>query len=100
MSSEVQANVQHANGADGSTPHDGSRSAEAFEAAFHELENVVEQLEAGGLALEASLALFEKGSDLVRRCTRIVDEAELRLTRLLPEEAAMFMGSAASEPAF
>jgi exodeoxyribonuclease VII small subunit len=81
-------------------PTAGPGSAEHFEAAFRELEQVIGQLEAGGLSLEASLALFERGAELAHVCTRIVDNAELRLTRLLPEEAALIAGSAAVEPAF
>ena len=39
-----------------------------FEAAIAELESVVKQLEAGDLALETSLALYERGVQLSRFC--------------------------------
>jgi exodeoxyribonuclease VII small subunit len=59
-----------------------------FEAAYRELQQVIEQLEDGGLGLEDAVRLFERGSELVRVCQRIVDEAELRVTRLAAESAA------------
>ena len=46
------------------------------------------QLEDGGLELERALKLFERGTLLAQACERIVDQAELRLTRLTPESAS------------
>ena len=43
---------------------------------------VVEQLEKGNLPLQDSLALFERGMLLVRRCTSCLNEAELKITSL------------------
>jgi exodeoxyribonuclease VII small subunit len=63
-------------------------SAASFEDAYRELQQVIEQLEDGGLGLEDAVRLFERGSELVRVCQRIVDEAELRVTRLAAESAA------------
>jgi exodeoxyribonuclease VII small subunit len=60
----------------------------SFEAAFGELQQVVDQLEGGELDLERTVALFERGSQLARRCERIVDEAQLRVTRLAAESAS------------
>jgi exodeoxyribonuclease VII small subunit len=62
-----------------------------FEAAYRELQQVVAQLEDGGalgLDLERAVRLFERGNQLVRVCERIVDEAELRVTRLAAESAS------------
>jgi exodeoxyribonuclease VII small subunit len=59
-----------------------------FEDAYRELQDVVERLEDGGLALEEAVRLFERGSQLVQVCQRIVDDAELRVTRLTAETAA------------
>lgn len=58
-----------------------------FEEAYRELQSVVAQLEDGGLELERALSLFERGTALVERCERILDSAELRVTRLAPESA-------------
>ena len=60
----------------------------SFEVAYHELQQVVAQLEDGGLDLERAIRLFERGSQLVQLCERIVDEAELRVTRLSAETAS------------
>ena len=63
-------------------------AAASFEAAYRELQEVIAQLEEGGLGLEDAVRLFERGSQLVNLCQRIVDEAELRITRLAAESAA------------
>lgn len=49
---------------------------------------MVEQLETGGVDLEVALRLFERGTWLAQTCERIVDEAELRVTRLAAEPAS------------
>jgi exodeoxyribonuclease VII small subunit len=59
----------------------------SFEAAFTELQQVVEQLEDGGIDLERALVLFERGKQLAEACERLIAAAELRLTRLNPESA-------------
>ena len=56
-----------------------------FEQAFAELEETVRKLEAGGLTLEESLALFERGQALAARCGTQLDEAELKIKQLTPE---------------
>jgi exodeoxyribonuclease VII small subunit len=56
-----------------------------FEQAFSELEETVQKLEAGGLTLEESLALFERGQTLAARCNMQLDEAELQVQQLSPE---------------
>lgn len=50
-----------------------------FEQARTELAAVVEQLEAGGLALEESLMLWERGEALAARCQQWLDAARARL---------------------
>jgi exodeoxyribonuclease VII small subunit len=60
----------------------------SFEAAYHELQQVVAQLEDGGVDLERAIVLFERGNELVQVCERIVDRAELRVTRLAAETAS------------
>ena len=57
----------------------------AFEQAFAELEETVRKLEAGGLTLEESLALFERGQALAARCGAQLDGAELKVRQLTPE---------------
>jgi exodeoxyribonuclease VII small subunit len=58
----------------------------SFEEAFSELEEVVQQLEAGDLTLDQSMALFERGMTLATRCNAQLDAAELRVQQLVPAE--------------
>ena len=67
----------------------------SFEGAYRELQQVVEQLEDGGLGLEEAVRLFERGTELAQVCQRIVDEAQLRVTRLAAESAAPLTDSPA-----
>ena len=57
----------------------------SFEEAYRELEEIVRKLEAGGLALEENIALFEKGMRLAKLCGRQLDAAELRIVRITTE---------------
>ena len=61
-----------------------------FEQAFAELEETVQKLEAGGLTLEESLALFERGQALAARCNVQLDTAELQVHQLSPEGPLLF----------
>ena len=51
----------------------------SFEQALERLEQIAERLEAGDLELEASLAAFEEGVGLARRCAEQLREAERRI---------------------
>ena len=55
---------------------------ERFEVLYGRLEDAVSKLEKGGLTLEESLSLFEEGMKLARRCQEMLQQAELRITRL------------------
>ncbi|MDQ6987497.1 MAG: exodeoxyribonuclease VII small subunit [Mariprofundaceae bacterium] len=50
-----------------------------FEQALEQLNTLVEKLERGELSLEASVAAFESGVQLSRRCEALLDSAEQRL---------------------
>jgi len=54
-------------------------SIKDFEAAIAELESIVKKLEEGDLALEQSLALYERGVQLSRYCHGRLEEAERRV---------------------
>jgi exodeoxyribonuclease VII small subunit len=58
----------------------------AYEQAFKELEEIVERLEAGELPLEDALTLFERGQALAGRCAELLENAELKLRQLVPDE--------------
>lgn len=67
-----------------------------FEVAFRELQQIVEQLEDGGLELERAVHLYERATQLAQTCERSIDQAELRVTRL-PAEAASAGSDASAE---
>lgn len=64
-----------------SVPADIERMA--FDQALAELQSVVARLEAGGLALESSIELYERGVALHAQCARLLSTAELRVQRLV-----------------
>ena len=57
----------------------GPPSPQTYEQARAELEAVVHRLEAGGVPLEESLALWERGEQLARQCQDWLDGARRRL---------------------
>jgi exodeoxyribonuclease VII small subunit len=73
----------------GDTPADDASAAAVadlpFDAALAQLAEVVGRLESGGLPLETSIALYERGVALHARCARLLDDAELRVQRLVEE---------------
>ncbi|MBN1355609.1 exodeoxyribonuclease VII small subunit [bacterium] len=54
-----------------------------FEACFTELEQLVNAFEQGQLPLSESVLLFERGMELVKRCTEELDQAEKKISELL-----------------
>jgi len=55
-----------------------------FEQSLDELESLVEKMEHGEMSLEDSLAAYERGVGLYRRCQSALEQAELRV-RLLSD---------------
>lgn len=55
-----------------------------FERSLDELERLVEKMEHGDLTLEESLAAYERGVGLYRKCQTALEQAELRV-RLLTD---------------
>jgi exodeoxyribonuclease VII small subunit len=60
-----------------------NQTAPSFETLYQELEEAVRRLEAGEMSLEESLALFERASHLAEQCNALLDQAELRVQRLV-----------------
>jgi exodeoxyribonuclease VII small subunit len=54
----------------------------SFEQAMRELETVVGQLEHGDVALDASIALYERGAKLKQRCEEELKRAEEKVASL------------------
>jgi exodeoxyribonuclease VII small subunit len=53
-----------------------------FETALAELESIVQRLEAGNVALEESVAIYERGEALKRRCEELLKQAEARVEKI------------------
>jgi exodeoxyribonuclease VII small subunit len=61
-----------------------------YEAAFAELEAIVEALESGERPLDESMTLFERGQALLKRCAQLLDQAELKVQQVSGEELVQF----------
>ena len=56
-----------------------------FEENMHRLEQIVRTMERGDVPLEESLKLFQEGTELVRCCGKLLDEAELQVKKILTD---------------
>jgi exodeoxyribonuclease VII small subunit len=63
-------------------------AALSFEAAMAELEEVVRKLESGSVALEESIALYERGAALKAHCDARLKAAEDRVDLIRAAEGA------------
>ena len=54
----------------------------SFEAALKELEGIVTRLERGDVALEESIAIYERGEALKKRCETLLRQAEERVEKI------------------
>ena len=56
-----------------------------FEVAIKSLEQIVQELEKGDLNLDESMKKFEEGMALSKKCTKILEEAEKKITILIKD---------------
>jgi len=54
-----------------------------FEDNLQRLEQIVRTMERGDAPLEESLKLFQEGTELVRSCGKLLEEAELQVKKIL-----------------
>ncbi|MBN8957782.1 MAG: exodeoxyribonuclease VII small subunit [Rhizobiales bacterium] len=54
----------------------------SFEKALAELDSIVARLEKGDVALEESVAIYERGEVLKRRCDELLQQAEARVDKI------------------
>ena len=54
-----------------------------FEESMQRLELIVRKMEQGDVALEESLKLFQEGTELVRKCTELLDQAQLQVRMVI-----------------
>ena len=55
----------------------------SFESNMQRLEQIVRAMERGDVPLEESLKLFQEGTDLVRSCNQLLDEAQLQVKKIM-----------------
>ena len=53
-----------------------------FEENMRRLEEIVRAMERGEVPLEESLKLFQEGTELVRKCGQLLDEAQLQVKKI------------------
>jgi exodeoxyribonuclease VII small subunit len=54
----------------------------SFETALKQLEEIVTKLERGDVPLEESIAIYERGEALKKRCEALLNQAEERVERI------------------
>lgn len=57
-----------------------------FEESMQRLEQIVRTMERGDVALEESLKLFQEGTELVRNCGKLLEEAQLQVSKIVAGE--------------
>ena len=64
-----------------------------FERAIEELESIVKRLEEGKVPLEESVAIYERGESLKRRCEELLRLAEARVEKIRLDAAGKPAGT-------
>jgi len=63
-----------------------------FEAAVAELEGIVSKLERGDVALDQSIAIYERGELLKKHCETLLNAAENRIEKIRLDRAGKAAG--------
>jgi len=66
----------------------------SFERAIEELESIVRRLEDGKVPLEESVAIYERGEALKRRCEELLRAAEARVDKITTDAQGKPTGTA------
>jgi exodeoxyribonuclease VII small subunit len=64
-----------------------------FERAIEELETIVKRLEDGKVPLEESVAIYERGEALKRRCDDLLRQAEARVDKITTDSNGQVTGT-------
>ncbi|MCO6186872.1 exodeoxyribonuclease VII small subunit [Rhizobium sp. L1K21] len=65
----------------------------SFEQAVAELENIVARLERGDVALDQSIAIYERGEALKKHCETLLSAAETRIEKIRLDRAGKPQGT-------
>lgn len=68
-----------------------NKDGKNFEKRLTDLEEIVSKLESGEIPLEESLVQFEKGTDILKELTRILEEAERKVEILTRDMSGSLM---------
>ena len=55
----------------------------SFESNMQRLEQIVRAMERGDVPLEESLKLFQEGTELVRNCNQLLENAQLQVKKIM-----------------
>lgn len=64
----------------------GNENSVNFEEAMKKLEEIANELERNDLDLDASVSKFEEGMKLSKQCSKMLEEAEKKISILLKTE--------------
>ena len=59
-----------------------SKKTKSFEESMARLEQIVRAMEKGDVPLDEALKLFQEGTELVRDCGKLLDDAELQIKKI------------------
>ena len=62
-----------------------NRENKTFEENMQRLEQIVRAMERGDVALEESLKLFQEGTELVRSCGKLLDDAQMQVKKIMTD---------------
>ena len=65
----------------------------SFERAIEELETIVKRLEEGKVPLEESVAIYERGESLKRRCEELLRQAVARVDKITTDANGQVTGT-------
>ena len=60
-----------------------NEKTKSFEQNMARLEQIVRAMERGDVALEESLKLFQEGTEVVRSCSKLLDDAQLQVKKIM-----------------
>ncbi|WAW15618.1 exodeoxyribonuclease VII small subunit [Peptostreptococcus equinus] len=53
----------------------------SYEEAYNKMEEILKKLEDGNIKLDESLSLYEEGIHLYKHCTKMLNQAELKISK-------------------
>lgn len=62
-----------------------SKKQGSFEENMQRLEQIVRSMERGDVPLEESLKMFQEGTELVKACAKLLDDAEQQVTKIIAQ---------------